>query len=213
MDYKKFEEFEKRALNSVYSELPGGFHDALIIQVVNHVMPEFKINLDATIIDIGCGPGIFAKVAKPLGYSNITGITLSQEDVDECINNGLKAIYASMSDLPYSDNSIDFIWCRHAIEHSPYPLFTLYEFHRVLKSGGKAFIEVPAPNNERYNVHEFNPNHYSIMGDRMWQALFEKAQFKTFAFWNSEIDLPFEVGPFKGKIVKETSFMFGIEKI
>jgi hypothetical protein len=26
-----------------------------------------------------------------------------------------------MSDLPLANGNIDFIWCRHAIEHSPLP--------------------------------------------------------------------------------------------
>ena len=114
-------------------------------------------------------------------------------------------IHASMTDLPIADASIDFIWCRHALEHSPYPLFTLFEFHRVLKPNGQVFIEVPAPGNERAYIHEFNPNHYSILGDRMWQGLFIKANFELVQDWIYDVDLPLA-----HKIVNEKSFMFAL---
>jgi SAM-dependent methyltransferase len=207
MDYKKFQEYEQRAHSTVYSESIGGFHDDLIPQIVERFVPEFQLSLDAKIIDIGCGPGLFALAAQKLGYHHVTGVTLSQEDVDACTKSGIRTVHASMTDLPWNDNTVDFVWCRHALEHSPYPLFTLYEFNRVLRTGGRVFIEVPAPNNERAFMHEYNPNHYSIMGERMWMALFEKAGFESFAFWNYEIDLPFD-----NQTVKERSLMFGIEK-
>jgi len=37
----------------------------------------------------------------------------------------------------YHDESVDFIFLRHALEHSPYPIFSLMEYNRVLKQGGK----------------------------------------------------------------------------
>jgi SAM-dependent methyltransferase len=208
MNYDKFKQFELQALNTVYREEVGGFHDELIPQIAQRFLPEFKIKKSACILDIGCGPGIFMQAAKDLGYKNTIGITLSKEDVDMCLDSGHKAVLASMTDLPYKDSSVDFIWCRHALEHSPYPLFTLFEFHRVLCTGGQAFIEIPAPNNERAYMHEFNPNHYSILGDRMWIALFGKAKFECWAMWNYDINLPFENGT-----VNEKSYMFAVKKL
>lgn len=212
MKFKKWQEYERRAHSTVYSELPGSFHDDLIPQLAQRFVPEFGLGTDACVIDIGCGPGLFAQAMVTMGFSNVTGVTLSQEDVDACQALGLKAVHANMTDLPWKDNTVDFIWCRHAIEHSVYPLFTLYEFHRVLRAGGGIFVEVPAPDNERAYMHEYNPNHYSIMGQRMWMALFEKAGLQTFGSWNYEIDLPFEHGPYAGKTVKERSLMFAVKK-
>ena len=205
MDYKKFKSFEKRALDTVYSERSGGFHDDIIPDITQRFLLEFNLDQQCKILDIGCGPGIFIKSAQSLGYNNVTGVTLSTEDVDACISQGFDVIYASMTDLPIADASIDFIWCRHALEHSPYPLFTLFEFHRVLKPNGQVFIEVPAPGNERAYIHEFNPNHYSILGDRMWQGLFIKANFELCQDWVYDVDLPLA-----HKIVKEKSFMFAL---
>ena len=145
MNYKKFKLFEKRSQDTVYSEMSGSFHDDIIPDLVQRLLPEFKLDPTCKMLDIGCGPGVFIKSVKELGYNNVTGVTLSAEDVDACVSQGFTAISASMTDLPIKDASIDFIWCRHALEHSPYPLFTLFEFQRVLAPGGQVFIEVPAP--------------------------------------------------------------------
>jgi len=205
MNYKKFELFEKRALDTVYSELAGSFHDEIIPDLVQQFLPKFNLDSQCNILDIGCGPGVFIKSVKALGYNNVTGVTLSTEDVDVCVAQGFTVINASMSDLPINDASIDFIWCRHALEHSPYPLFTLFEFQRVLKPGGQIFIEVPAPDNERTYMHEYNPNHYSILGSRMWHSLFIKAGFDLSTDWIYEINVPLD-----NKIFNEKSFMFAL---
>ena len=208
MDYNKFTEYERRALSTVYPEGHGGFHDTLIPELVNRFLPEFKLDINARMADIGCGTGKFMSTVRDLGFNNCIGVTLSQEDVDACTAQGLACVSASMSDLPFLDEGLDFIWCRHALEHSPYPLFTLYEFHRVLRPGGTMYIEVPAPNNERAHVHEYNPNHYSILGERMWTALFQKAGFTVDTTGDYSIDLPID-----GRIYeKEASYLFGLSK-
>jgi predicted SAM-dependent methyltransferase len=85
------------------------------------------------------------------------------------------------------DESVDFIFCRHALEHSPYPIFTLMEYNRLLKEKGKIYIEVPAPNCER--PHEYNLNHYSILGERQLAALLQRTGFDTPIFNNFEFDI------------------------
>ena len=95
-----------------------------------------------------------------------------------------------MSFLPqkdgYYDESVDFIFLRHALEHSPYPIFSLMEYNRVLKQGAKIYIEVPAPDCDRR--HEFNLNHYSIMGANQLGALLTRCGFNIDQFNNLEFD-------------------------
>jgi len=205
MNYKKFKLFEKRSQDTVYSEMSGSFHNDIISDLVQRLLPEFKLDPTCKMLDVGCGPGVFIKSVKELGYNNVTGVTLSAEDVDACALQGFTAINASMTDLPIKDASIDFIWCRHALEHSPYPLFTLFEFQRVLAPGGQVFIEVPAPDNERRHMHENNPNHYSILGNRMWHSLFYKAGFELVNDWIYDIDVTIDY-----KVFNEKSFMFAL---
>ena len=113
MNFEKFQRYEQQALSTVYSEVPGGFHDQIIPEFAQRFLPTFDLPSNACIIDIGCGPGLFAQAAHKLGYSDVTGITLSPDDVAACESAGLKIKHADMSDLPWTDGSVDFIWCRH----------------------------------------------------------------------------------------------------
>jgi SAM-dependent methyltransferase len=136
----------------------------------------------AVILDVGCGPGLFLSGIRERGYSGAFGVTLSPEDAQACraAGRGPRAaghgvIESDFSDIALPSRQVDFIWCRHSLEHSPYPLFTLFEYNRLLRPGGRMLVEVPAPDTMRR--HEANPNHYSVLGVVMWLELFSRAGF------------------------------------
>ncbi len=175
----KFERYLKLARSTVYSEPEdGNFHNALIKQAVQTFVPLFGLPDTPFVLDAGCGPGVFMDEMRGAGFQSLWGVTLSQDDVDACRRKGHGCTLGDISDLDDVDETVDLVWCRHAIEHSPYPLFTLYEFNRVLKPGGGLYVEVPAPALPRQ--HEWNPNHYSILGVDMWVALMQRAGFEVF---------------------------------
>ena len=205
MEFNKFDRFNKKANETVYAEPEETFHRKLIPQMITRFMPEFTVSHDDFILDIGCGPGVFLNEMKELHYEHVVGITMSDEDIAICEEKGLVAMKGEMSDIDIQDGAVDFIWCRHALEHSAYPLFTLFEFNRVLKNGGQAYIEVPAPDSAR--PHESNPNHYSILGNTMWNALFSKAGFKI--MFNNYIDMNLSID---GTDIPERYIIYGIEK-
>ena len=205
MDNNKFKQYEDAAYKTVYAEPEETFHRKLIPKMVTDYIKEFNLKNDSVILDIGCGPGLFLKEMKDLHYTNVTGITLSKEDYDICIEKGFQCEYGEMSDINREDNTIDFIWCRHALEHSPYPLFTLFEFNRLLKNGGQVYIEVPAPDCAR--PHEQNDNHFSILGNAMWNSLFIKAGFKITLANYFEFDISMD-----DQSAKEKYIIYGLEK-
>lgn len=44
---------------------------------------------------------------------------------------------------PIEDKSYDLVICQHCIEHLPDTVKTMEEFNRILKPGGKVFLETP----------------------------------------------------------------------
>lgn len=54
-------------------------------------------------------------------------------------------ITADMWDIPLEDDSVDELWCSHALEHvaPEFVVPALREFRRVLVKGGKATLTVP----------------------------------------------------------------------
>jgi SAM-dependent methyltransferase len=123
-------------------------------------------------------------------------VTLSPGDIKICESKGHAIKKYDLSFLPqkdgYYDESVDFIFIRHALEHSPYPIFSLMEYNRILKQGSKIYIEVPAPDCERN--HELNPNHYSILGSSQLGALLIRCGFNIEKFNNLEFDLNVPTG-------------------
>ena len=177
--------------NHIYDEGDSQFHKELTTQVVQKYIDPLNLPKDAKILDLGCGPGYFLDEMKQREYTDVTGITLSPGDVKICKDKGHKIKKYDLSFLPqtdgYYDESVDFIFLRHALEHSPYPIFSLIEYNRVLKQGSKMYVEVPAPDCERQ--HEFNANHYSILGSMQLGALLIRAGFNIDVFNNLEFDL------------------------
>jgi len=140
--------------------------------------------LDSAILDLGCGPGYFLDEMKSRGFTRTMGVTLSDEDVKYCLSKGHNAKKYDLSFLPQSDgfddDSVDFIFLRHALEHSPYPIISLLEYNRLLKQNSYMYIEMPAPDCER--LHEYNPNHYSILGKTQIAALLLRTGFEIDKF-------------------------------
>ena len=174
MELSKFQKYNDFAKQSIYSEMEeGNFHNNLIEYVAIRYLSN--LDKDLKILDAGCGPGVFIDNAKKLGFTNIIGVTMGEEDLEACRQKGHIVIESDISDIPLDNDSQEIIWCRHALEHSPYPLFTLLEYNRLLKMHGFLYIEVPAPDTDRN--HEWTPNHFSIMGSTMWQSLFKQTGF------------------------------------
>ena len=138
-------------------------------------------------------------------YTNLVGVGLSPGDNKMCEDKGHTIKKFDMSFLPqkdgYHDESVDFIFLRHALEHSPYPIFTLMEYNRVLKQFGKIYIEVPAPDCDR--KHEWNLNHYSILGQNQLGALLERTGFNIDKFENLEFEIEINDPNSTAKTVKE----------
>src|SRR5207237_559665 len=102
------------------------------------------------------------------------GITLGS-DFDVCRAKGLDVRQMDQNFTDIADSEFDLLWCRHVLEHSVAPLFTLTEYRRMTKPAGLVYVEVPAPDTSAR--HEENPNHYSVFPRSAWLNLFRRAGF------------------------------------
>lgn len=191
-DHVKLKFYYEYLLNChVYDEGDSQFHKQLTKQIVETYVDPLNLAKDSKILDLGCGPGYFLDEMKERGYTDVTGVTLSPGDIKLCEDKGHTIKKYDLSFLPqsegYYDESVDFIFLRHALEHSIFPMISLMEYNRVLKQHGKLYIEVPQPDCDR--MHEFNLNHYSIMGHQMLGALLQRAGFNIDRFNNIDFDL------------------------
>ena len=113
---------------------------------------------NSKILDIGCGNG------KYMDYRNdliMNGIDISINLTNICKNKGFNVIKASMTDIPFDDNTFDGIICiasYHHLTNDEDRKKTLDEIYRVLKPNGIGLIEVWAkeqPINKNKNASNF----------------------------------------------------------
>ena len=171
----RFVSFIDKIEGQTYPEVPSFIHSEITGKVLDILLPQYGINQLARILDIGCGQGPALNILRDKGYLSAVGITLNDEDVRVCRENGHDVRKMDQSFLEFSDGFFDLVWARHVIEHSIFPYFTLTEFARVLSPGGILYLEVPAPETSCH--HETNPNHYSVLGHGAWVSLMGRCGF------------------------------------
>jgi ubiquinone/menaquinone biosynthesis C-methylase UbiE len=99
-----------------------------------------------SVLEVAPGPGYFAIELAKLGNYSITGLDISETFVEIARANAAKAgvrvdfRQGNASDMPFGDESFDFLLCRAAFKNFSEPERALEEMHRVLKPGGQALI-------------------------------------------------------------------------
>lgn len=198
----------------IYDEGDSPMHEKLTEDMIVKYIDPLNLPKNSKILDLGCGPGYFLDGMKSRGYTDVVGVTLSPGDIKICEDKGHTIKKYDLSFIPqsdgYFDESVDFIFLRHALEHSPYPIFSLMEYNRILKQGGKLYIEVPAPNCDRR--HEWNPNHYSIFGEQQLAALLVRCGFDINVFNNLEFDIQGKNEQGEDYIAKEKFYCIMVTK-
>lgn len=170
-DYSRFDKFLDTLLTDVYPEVPGEPHLTITRQTLDEFRQKGLIKAGDKVLDVGCGQGLALEIFREFGLEAI-GTSLGA-DVDICRAKGFDVRAMDQNFMDFPDESFDVLWCRHVLEHSVAPLFTLSEYRRLTKPGGIIYIEVPAPDTSAH--HERGPNHYSVLPLSGWVSLFSRA--------------------------------------
>lgn len=140
-------------------------------RVKNNLLKEFQ---GQKILDVGCGD------SKTPGATGIDRrITEKSSKEQQCY------IEHDLTQFPWpiADNSYDLIICQHVIEHLPDTPQTLEEMNRIVRPGGKIFLETPHYTwFEAYrhyeHIHMFSAQSfdYFLKGNRYYQTQFSLAE-------------------------------------
>ncbi|MBN1405022.1 MAG: class I SAM-dependent methyltransferase [Candidatus Omnitrophica bacterium] len=114
------------------------------IKTVFKFLNKYSNNKDkVSILDFGCGNGLYLKFAKQLGYKNIYAVDINSQAVENARSIGAKSFCGNLKDWNLPDEGIDLIVMDNVIEHFENTKETLSECSRILKNKGIIFISTP----------------------------------------------------------------------
>lgn len=102
-----------------------------------------------TVLDAGCGTGIFSVIFANHQAAKVTGIDISEGSLStaralrekfQLRNAEFKS--EDMLQLRYADESFDIVWAWGTVHHTTDPLQAIQELIRVLKTGGSLLLAV-----------------------------------------------------------------------
>lgn len=115
---------------------------------------------DKVVLDIGCGAGGKTVFYASKGVKKIIGIEILEKYRDEAeslateygLEDKFEFVQGDASNMPFEDEIFDTIIMNDAMEHVDKPEKVLEECYRVLKKGGKLYLNFP-PYNHPYGAH------------------------------------------------------------
>jgi ubiquinone/menaquinone biosynthesis C-methylase UbiE len=102
-----------------------------------------------SVLDAGCGTGIFSIIFANHGAGKVTGIDISEGSLGTA--RSLKEKFQldnaefqqqDMLNLPFADSSFDIVWAWGTVHHTTDPYGAISQLIRVLKPGGSLLLAV-----------------------------------------------------------------------
>lgn len=123
------------------------FQEALVN--TNKVLLELaEIDSSSRVLDAGCGVGGAAVFISEQSRARVTGITLSQKQLNSAnalvkekgLGDQVDFKLMDYTQTAFPDESFDVIWACESICHCPEPRAFMREAYRLLKKGGRVIV-------------------------------------------------------------------------
>lgn len=140
-----------------------------------------------SLLVLGCGDGFEIETLRHMGFKDVKGITLLDKEYEragtiEGISQG------DIHELPYEDESFDYVISKETLEHAIAPSIALFETNRVLKKNGKAVHYIPSGPAKQADWY-----HYGCFPDWVWVDLMSKAGFDIISVTDDIQQIRYEI--------------------
>lgn len=127
------------------------------------------------ILDLGAGAGIDMNLLSQKGYF-VTGVGFGEKNCNYAKEKfGITIYQMDMHDLSFPDNTFDGVLSIQTFEHSLSPLIVASEISRVLRVGGRVFIDTPDPDDEAM----WSSHHPSLLYPKQLERIFRIVGLET----------------------------------
>ncbi|WP_324673423.1 class I SAM-dependent methyltransferase [Hymenobacter sp. GOD-10R] len=160
--------------------------------VVYDLIQGLHLPLDAAILEIGCSGGPLMQRLRAAGYTDLTGIDVSEPAIELAKARGVP--HVSVMDgaaLDFAASRFDLVIASDVLEHIEDEAQALREWTRVLKPGGQMLVFVPA-HTYLWSEHDVVNHHYRRYSRQSLVGALQRAGLRVqrSSFWNAALYFP-----------------------
>ncbi len=151
-----------------------------------------KQTRNSRILDVGCSSGMLLSDLQALGFSEFTGIDVSEKAVALAKSRGFADCHVMDGQAPaFAKNSFDIIISSDSLEHMENDKRALANWYELLKPGGMLVVFVPAYN-FLWSNHDIINHHYRRYTRSGLKSALTGAGFETkrSGYWNVLLFFP-----------------------
>jgi SAM-dependent methyltransferase len=185
MDHKFYQEYYNLEREGWWFKARLSILESYCKKIINH--PEMRI------LNVGAATGATSEMLSKFGE-----VTSLEYDEFCCKflkeKTGIEAVNASLTDLPFEDDSYDIICAFDVIEHIEDDIKAIEEIHRVLKLNGKYFLTVPAFQS-LWSNHDVINHHFRRYRKNQFNKLIvnNKLKIKYSTYFNFWLFIPISI--------------------
>jgi len=94
-------------------------------------------------LELGCGEGLFLEIVQDNPRFHATGLDLCEKSIEKALHKVLDVHHSDLESKRYPDNTFDFVFAFHQLEHVQNPERLVLEMQRILNPGGYLFVALP----------------------------------------------------------------------
>ncbi|OUJ73445.1 class I SAM-dependent methyltransferase [Hymenobacter crusticola] len=159
---------------------------------VYDLIKGLQLPLNAAILEIGCSGGPLMQRLRAAGYTDLTGIDVSEPAIELAKARGVPHVSVmDGADLAFANNRFDLVIASDVLEHIEDEAQALHEWTRVLKPGGRMLVFVPA-HTYLWSEHDVVNHHFRRYSRQSLLRALQQAglHVQRSSFWNAALYFP-----------------------
>ena len=177
---------DKKFYQEYYTLEREGWWFKARLYILESYCKDLAVNTNIKILNVGAATGATSEMLSR--YGEVTSLEYDKFCCEFLkVKTGIEAINASLTELPFKNNTYDLICAFDVIEHIEDHEKALDEIYRVLRPHGKYFLTVPAFQS-LWSNHDVVNHHYRRYTKKKFNSLISNSNLKIdystyFNFW------------------------------